>query len=140
MLNLFSYFLLLQVKVQWTEQLVATQQQKTEQIKKETESLKAVADAPREKTVLKITIEKAVLQKEGEKNISELDNEIVRKREESNADVENYKKMKDAAANLKLYSPDYVKLELAKAMNNNTKYFFSGEASVFGGLLSNILN
>ena len=29
-----------QVKVQWTEQLVATQQQKTEQIKKETEQLK----------------------------------------------------------------------------------------------------
>ena len=34
-----------QVKVQWTEQLVATQQQKTEQIKKETESIKAVLDA-----------------------------------------------------------------------------------------------
>ena len=28
------------MKVQWTEQLVATQQQKTEQIKKETEQLK----------------------------------------------------------------------------------------------------
>merc|ERR1740129_2530265 len=38
-----------QVKVQWTEQLVATQQQKTEQIKKETEQLKAVADANRQK-------------------------------------------------------------------------------------------
>ena len=34
--HLFS----VQVKVQWTEQLVATQQQKTEQIKKETEQLK----------------------------------------------------------------------------------------------------
>ncbi len=30
------------VKVQWTEQLVATQQQKTEKIKKETETMKAV--------------------------------------------------------------------------------------------------
>ena len=29
-----------QVKVQWTEQLVATQQQKTEKIKKETELIK----------------------------------------------------------------------------------------------------
>merc|ERR1712173_462384 len=34
-----------EVKVQWTEQLVATQQQKTEKIKKETETIKAVADA-----------------------------------------------------------------------------------------------
>lgn len=48
------------VKVQWTEQLVATQQQKTEKIKKETESLKAVADANRQKEVLKIDIEKQV--------------------------------------------------------------------------------
>ena len=31
-----------QVKVQWTEQLVATQQQKTEKIKKETELLKVM--------------------------------------------------------------------------------------------------
>lgn len=46
--------------MQWTEQLVATQQQKTEAIKKETESLKAVADANRQKSVLKIEIEKQV--------------------------------------------------------------------------------
>ena len=36
----------LQVKVQWTEQLVATQQQKTEQIKKETEQLKVYNQLP----------------------------------------------------------------------------------------------
>ncbi len=49
-----------QVKVQWTEQLVATQQQKTEAIKKETESLKAVADAERHKAVLQIELQKKV--------------------------------------------------------------------------------
>merc|ERR1711915_773230 len=36
-----------QVKVQWTQQLVATQAQKTETIKKETEKLRAIADAER---------------------------------------------------------------------------------------------
>merc|ERR1712001_419526 len=54
------------VKVQWTEQLVATQQQKTEKIKKETESIKALLDAEREKDVLKTDIEKQLLEKEGE--------------------------------------------------------------------------
>ena len=34
------------MKVQWTEQLVATQQQKTEQIKKETEQLKVYNQLP----------------------------------------------------------------------------------------------
>ncbi len=51
---------------------MATQQQKTEQIKKETESIKAVLDAEREKKVLKIDIEKEVLRKEGEKSLSSL--------------------------------------------------------------------
>ena len=39
---------------------MATQQQKTEAIKKETESLKAVADAERHKAVLEIDIQKQV--------------------------------------------------------------------------------
>merc|ERR1711962_1351542 len=46
-----------QVKVQWTEQLVANQKQKTEQIKKKTELIKAVADAERQKAVLEIKIQ-----------------------------------------------------------------------------------
>ena len=48
------------VKVQWTEQLVAKQRQKTEQINKETEQLKALADANREKAVLEINLMKAM--------------------------------------------------------------------------------
>ena len=40
------------VKVQWTEQLVASQQQKTEKIKKETQSIKALLDAEREKGII----------------------------------------------------------------------------------------
>ena len=39
------------VKVQWTQQLVAVQEQKTEEIKKQTELMKALADANREKEV-----------------------------------------------------------------------------------------
>ena len=65
---------------------------------------------------------------------------FVHSREESNADVEHYKKVKQAEANSKLYTDQYVKLELAKALSNNTKYFFSGEDSVIGGLLSKIMN
>jgi len=42
------------VKVQWTEQLVAKQRQKTEEIKKETEQLNAVADAERQNRCWKL--------------------------------------------------------------------------------------
>ena len=50
---------IVQVKVQWTEQLVATQKQKTEQIKKETEKLNALADADRQKAVLQVGLKGA---------------------------------------------------------------------------------
>ena len=129
----------LQVKVQWTEQLVATQQQKTEEIKKETERMKAIADANRTKDVLEIDLQKELLQKEAEKNLSEIQNTILKLAEENKANVEAYKKEKEAEANQALYSPEYVKLNLAKSMSQNTKFYFSGETSPLGALLGKIL-
>ena len=127
------------VKVQWTEQLVATQKHKTEKIRKESEKELALLDAEREKEVLAIELGKEIIRKEGEKTQSQLQNEIVKAREESVADVEAYKKRKAAEANQQLYSDQYVKLEMARALSNNTKFFFSGETSVLGGLLNNIM-
>merc|ERR1712203_1096545 len=121
------------VKVQWTEQLVAIQQQKTEQIKKETQSIKAILDAKREKDVLEITLEKQLLQKQKEKERNDLDILIVKAREENVADLAAYKKEKQSEANKNLYSPEYIKLEMAKALSNNTKFYFSGENSPLGG-------
>ena len=127
------------VKVQWTEQLVATQRQKTEKIKKETETMKALLDARRQKDVLEIDIEKDILRKEGEKKLSELENEILRLREQNKADVENYKKSKEAEANAKLYTPEFVRLEMARSLSNNTKFFFSGDNSPLGAVLTKIM-
>jgi len=127
-----------QVKVQWTEQLVATQQQKTEKIKKETELIKALADAEREKQVLEIHIEEKILEKEGEKNISMINNEIKKEAEENDAQIKKYKIEQEALANSKLHTPEYVKLHLAKSISNNTKFYFS-ENSAVGSLFANIL-
>merc|ERR1712079_796633 len=113
------------VKVQWTEQLVATQQQKTEKIKKETESIKALLDAEREKDVLEIELQKQLLKKQREKEVNDLDIQIVKDREENIANLAAYKKEKQSEANKKLYSPEYVKLEMAKSLSNNTKFYFS---------------
>ncbi len=127
------------VKVQWTEQLVATQQQKTEKIKKETQTMMAVLDAHRQKEVLEIDIQKDILRKEGEKKLSELENEIVKLREQNVADFENYKKTKEAEANQRLFTADYVRLELAKNLSKNTKFFFSGDQSPLGAVMAKIM-
>jgi len=128
-----------QVKVQWTEQLVATQQQKTEAIKKETQQLKAVADANREKAVLEIKIQERILEVEGAKNVSTINNEILQAAENNKADIEKYKLEKQAEANQALYSDTYVKLNLAKSLTNNTKFYFSGQQSELGSLFNKIL-
>jgi len=128
-----------QVKVQWTEQLVATQQQKTEKIKKETELLKAVADAERQKSVLEITIQERIIEKEGAKNVSLINNEIKKEAEQNEADIFKYKLEKEAEANNALYTDKYIQLNLAKSLSNNTKFYFSGKGSELGGLLNGIM-
>merc|ERR1712241_159624 len=104
-------------------QLVAKQQQHTEEIRKKTEELKAVADANRTKTVEKINIQKKILQKEGDKKIATLENQIHKEREENKANIENYSKKKLAEANTALFNyPGYVQLEMAKSLSTNTKF------------------
>ena len=130
-----------EVKVQWTEQLVATQQQKTEEIKKKTEELKAVADAERSKKVQSITMEKMILEKEGQQKLSALENDILKARKENDANIQNYAKKQLALANKELFNnTGYIQLEMAKALSTNTKFFFSGEQSALGALLSKVMN
>merc|ERR1719511_433534 len=128
-----------QVKVQWTEQLVARQRQNTEKIKEETETIKEVLNAKRDKSVLEIKLKQDLLQKEGERNISALNNAIIREREENQANVDNYKKTKDAEANKRLYTKEFIQLRMAKSLSQNTKFFFSGESSPLGAVLAKIM-
>ena len=106
---------------------------------KETENLKAKLDAQREKDVTEIELERRILEKEGEKKRNEIDNQIIKAREENLAEVEFIKKQKAAEGNKILFTPEYLKIEMAKSMSNNTKFFFSGEGSPLGSLLSKIL-
>merc|ERR1712210_355888 len=106
-----------QVKVQWTEQLVATQQQKTEEIK----------------------IQEKLLEVGGQKNVSLINNEILQAAENNKADIEKYKLEQQAQANEALYSDKFIKLNLAQALSNNTKFYFSGQQSELGSLFNKIL-
>ena len=57
---------------------MALQKQKTETILKETQKIKAILDAEREKEVEHIDIQKHIQQEAGKKNISQINNEIFR--------------------------------------------------------------
>ena len=180
-----------QVKVQWTEQLVATQRQKTQQIvketeklnaladadrqkavlevdiqkqlinkegqqnislleaehqqrlelvKKETEKQKAIADAERDKTVMEITNERRIVEKEGDQKVSELHQQQLRLEGETAASIKQLAIEKEAEANKLLFTPEYVKLAMAKSISPNMKYYFSGENSIVSGLIGKIMD
>ena len=82
---------------------------------------------------------KDLLQKEGERNLSALNNAIIRDREENQANVDNYKKTKDAEANKRLYTKEFIRLQMAQSLSQNTKFFFSGESSPLGAVLAKIM-
>merc|ERR1712223_404829 len=119
--------------------LLLLSNKKTEKIKKETESIKALLDAEREKDVLEIELQKQLLKKTREKEVNDLEIQIIKSREENQANVDAYKKEKEAEANKNLFSPDYIKLEMAKALSENTKFYFSGQTSPLGALLNKIM-
>ena len=83
-----------QVKVQWTEQLVAKQQKVTEEIKRD-RTASASADAERQKEVLEIKIKERKIETEGQKNISEINNQIIKDKENNLADIAKYAKDKE---------------------------------------------
>ena len=51
----------------------------------------AVADAERQKAVLEITIQERIIEKEGAKNVSLINNEIKKEAENNEADIFKYK-------------------------------------------------
>ena len=63
--------------MEWTQQLVAQQKQRTERIRKETENIKAILDAERGRQVEAIVTEQHIEQEEGRVNITRLRNEVM---------------------------------------------------------------
>ena len=80
--------------MQWTEQLVAKQQKVTEEIKRD-RTASASADAERQKEVLEIKIKERKIETEGQKNISEINNQIIKEKENNLADIAKYAKDKE---------------------------------------------
>ena len=127
------------VKLQWTQQLVEVQKQKTERIKRESDIMKAIANARLEKDIQEIMIQKEIMATEGRKTISELRSEILAAEEKNLADIAKYAKERDAEGNKVLLSPEYLKLKVAESLAKNTKVLLSGKDSEIGGLLEKIL-
>merc|ERR1712141_103753 len=117
----------------------AERQKAVLEIKIQEQRIKAVADAERQKAVLEIKVQEQILQKEGEKSVSTINNEIRREAEQNEANILKYKIETEAEANSKLYTDKFVQLNLARSLTNNTKFYFSGDNSALGSIFSKLL-
>merc|ERR1712080_501301 len=111
-----------------------------ELVKKETEKQKAIANAEREKEVVNITNEMRILEKKGDQEVSQMNNDLLKRAAETEADIKKAAIEKEAEANLNLFTPEYIKLEMAKAISPNTNYYFSGDSAIVGAVMEKIVN
>ena len=81
-----------------------------------------------------------VFLKEGDANISAINNEILRLSEHNLAEINQFKVLKEAEANKELYSKEFIQYNTARQLANNTKFYFSGQESLLGGVLSKIFS
>jgi len=151
-----------EVKVQWTEQLVEEQRQDTEllkmqtktklaledakriqeveEIKKATELAQKQADAERQQQILTIEIAMALDKQKGEKDQYAIQDQMLKARAQNEADMALYRAQQEATANNLLLTDQYIRLEAFRSMASNTKYYFSGDDSLVGAMLSGIFD
>jgi len=127
-----------EVKIEWTKQLVAQQKQKTERIKKETMLQNAKLDAQRVKDVSLIQMQEKLEKEKTQSEVADVKNEMLIKQKQAQSDAEAYMATSRAQYNQQLLTDQYIKLQMAKSMLNNTKVFFSGQDSTLGGLISKL--
>ena len=126
--------------MQWMEQQFEVLRRSTEAIKKETENLGAVLEAETRKKISQIETEKSLIRIAGDKNVSALNNEIVRVREKAMAEAAKYRKEKIAAGNKLLFANQgYVDVMMSKKLAPEAKVYYSGQEGVLGAVLKEIM-
>ena len=83
-----------------------------------------------------IEIEKEIQHEEGKRNVSAINDAIFSAKMRNEADTMSYVQAQEASSNELLFTPEYVQLNIAKSMLNNTKMYFSGAESVIGNVLT----
>ena len=114
-----SEMLAQKLKLQTEKALMEIIQQQAETKKKE-----AVILAQMDSDVSKIKMEKIIQEKEAQKRIALIQNEIELAQKKAETDAKYYKEVKEIEANEKKLTPQYLKYSLIQGLTNNVKLYF----------------
>ena len=90
----------------------------------ETKKKEAVIIAQMESEVSKIKMEKIILEKEAQKKIALIQNEMELAQKKGETDAKYYKEVKEIEANERKLTPQYLKYTLIQGLTNNVKLYF----------------
>lgn len=90
----------------------------------ETDRAKAIIEAEKAAAVEEIRLKMLILQKENEKSLASIQNEILLEKTKADADAKFYSITREADANKMLITPEFLQLESVRAISNNTKIYF----------------
>ena len=107
-----------------TKLAVAAETQKLVEKKAEIERNIALIEAEKLAAVEKVELDRKLKQRENEKELDRIQNEIVLAKATAAADAEHYARTKEAEANKLLLTPQLLQLEAVRALSNNTKVFW----------------
>jgi len=112
------------IEAEITRLKVAEQTQKLVEKEAETERKKAVIEADKEAMVAAIHLNRTLAQKNNERLIADIQNEMQLAKVHAEADAELYRATKEAEANQLRITPEFLQFEMVRALANNTKIYF----------------
>lgn len=113
-----------EMEAEKTRLLIAIEKQRVVEKDAQTESLRASIEAAKAADVSRIMMQKEIEEQEAKKKIATLENEVHLQREKTYADAELYKLTKEAEANAKRFTPEFLEYMHILSLSNNTKVYF----------------
>jgi len=107
-----------------TKLLIATQRQKVVEKEAETDRKKAIIEAEKVSSVAKIQWSQKIMEKESEKQMSEIEDSTHLAKEKAKADAEFYKTQKESEANKLKLTKEYLEMMKYQALSNNAKIYY----------------
>ena len=98
--------------------------QRVKEMQAETKKKEDMIIAQSLAAVSKIEMEKMIAEKEANKKVALIENEIELAKKNTETDAKYYKEMKEIEANRKRLTPEFLQYSLVQSISNNTKLYF----------------
>jgi erlin len=97
------------------------------EINAQTDKLKATIEANKRREVSELNMKKLIMEKEAEQKIAKLNDEIQSHKSKAKSDSEHYRILREAEANDKRLTKEYIEYTRIVSMANNTKVYFGNK-------------